>query len=94
VGVVHGLERNAGVIAVEVAVLHEVLDGIDDLYGLSVGASLRYKGHDISYLLQQLCLLEACFQHCPGVSDVSFSPVFGRHVLLVDYVVVCVVLRF
>jgi hypothetical protein len=31
VGVVHGLERNAGVIAVEVAVLDEVLDGVDDL---------------------------------------------------------------
>ncbi len=31
VGVVHGLERDTRVIAVEVAVLHEVLDGIDDL---------------------------------------------------------------
>ena len=39
VGVVHGLKRNAGVIAVEVAVLHEILDGIDDLVGVSVGAS-------------------------------------------------------
>jgi hypothetical protein len=38
VGVVHGLERNAGVIAVEVAVLDEVLDGVDDLYALSVVA--------------------------------------------------------
>ena len=37
VGVVHGLEGNAGVIAVEVAVLHEVLDGVDDLNGGSVG---------------------------------------------------------
>jgi hypothetical protein len=37
-GVVHGLERNAGVIAVEVAVLDEVLDGVDDLYVLSVDA--------------------------------------------------------
>lgn len=36
VGVVHGLEGNAGVIAVEVAVLHEVLDGIDDLCRTSV----------------------------------------------------------
>ena len=34
VGVVHGLQRNTGVIAVEVAVLDEVLDGIDDLGGL------------------------------------------------------------
>jgi hypothetical protein len=31
VGVVHGLERDTGVIAIEVAVLHEVLDGVDDL---------------------------------------------------------------
>ena len=35
-GVVHGLEGNTGVIAVEVAVLHEVLDGIDDLCRVSV----------------------------------------------------------
>ncbi len=32
VGVVHSLECNAGVIAVEVAVLHEVFDGINHLY--------------------------------------------------------------
>lgn len=31
VGVVHGLESDTRVIAVEVAVLHQVLDGIDDL---------------------------------------------------------------
>ena len=31
VGVVHGLERDTGVIAIEVTVLHEVLDGVDDL---------------------------------------------------------------
>jgi hypothetical protein len=31
VGVVHGLERDTGVIAVEVTVLDEVLDGVDDL---------------------------------------------------------------
>ena len=41
--VVHGLERNTGVIAVEVAVLHEVRDGVDDLVGGSVYASWRYK---------------------------------------------------
>jgi hypothetical protein len=33
-GVVHGLQRDTRVIAVEVAVLDEVLDGIDDLMGL------------------------------------------------------------
>lgn len=31
VGVVHGLEGNAGVIAIEVAILDQVLDRIDDL---------------------------------------------------------------
>ncbi|KAI7165257.1 Proliferating cell nuclear [Hortaea werneckii] len=31
-GVVHGLESDAGVIAVEVAVLDQVLDGVDDLH--------------------------------------------------------------
>ena len=37
-GVVHGLKGDAGVIAVEVAVLDEVLDGVDDLDVLLVGA--------------------------------------------------------
>lgn len=36
VGVVHGLERDTGVIAVEVAVLDEVFDSVDDLRGMSV----------------------------------------------------------
>ena len=31
VRVVHGLERDTAVVAVEVAVLHEILDGVDDL---------------------------------------------------------------
>ena len=31
VGIVHGLEGDAGVIAVEVAILYEVFDGVDDL---------------------------------------------------------------
>jgi hypothetical protein len=31
VGVVHGLEGDAGVIAVEVTVLDEIFDGFDDL---------------------------------------------------------------
>ena len=30
-GIVHGLEGDAGVIAVEVAVLNEVFDGVNDL---------------------------------------------------------------
>ena len=44
-GVVHGLEGNTGIIAVEIAVLHEVLDGIDDLgrelEGLEPGGSRK-----------------------------------------------------
>ena len=39
VGVVHCLERDAGVIAVEVAVLDKVLDGVDDLRGTSACAT-------------------------------------------------------
>lgn len=35
VGIVHGLERDTGVIAVEVAVLNEIFDGIDDLIDMS-----------------------------------------------------------
>lgn len=31
VGVVHGLKGEAGVVAIEVAVLHEIFDRIDDL---------------------------------------------------------------
>jgi len=41
VRVVHGLERDARVIAVEVAVLYEVLDGVDDLL-LSEELLLRF----------------------------------------------------
>jgi len=36
VGVVHSLQRNAGVIAVEVAVLHQIFDGIDYLHTVSL----------------------------------------------------------
>ena len=36
VGTVHGLEGDAGVIAVEVAVLYEVFDGVDDLEAAQV----------------------------------------------------------
>lgn len=32
-GVVHGLKGDAGVIAIEVAVLDQILDGIDNLAG-------------------------------------------------------------
>lgn len=47
VRVVHGLEGDAGVIAVEVAVLDKVLDGIDDLWRVSV----------IDLLLREQCCI-------------------------------------
>jgi hypothetical protein len=37
VGIVHGLESNAGIIAVEVTVLDEILDGIDNLTSVNIG---------------------------------------------------------
>jgi hypothetical protein len=55
VGVVHGLERDARVIAVEVAVLHKVLDGIDDLF------AVRTAGTTLS------CANAPFSEHWPGV---------------------------
>lgn len=49
VRVVHGLQRDARVIAVEVAVLDEVLDGVDDLWLLE------------SVLCRRLVLVGACW---------------------------------
>lgn len=74
--VVHGLEGEAGVIAVEVAVLDEVLDGIDDLGARSVrnppGQTAMFGivgGATISHLLQKIGMLESGFQHvCNTVS--------------------------
>jgi hypothetical protein len=43
--VVHGLEGNARVIAVEVAVLYEVLDGVDDLRGVNFGSNTGASFH-------------------------------------------------
>jgi hypothetical protein len=68
--VVHGLEGEARVIAVEVAVLDEVLDGIDDLRARSVrtppGQIVMFgicRGVVISHLLQKVGMLEPGFQH-------------------------------
>jgi hypothetical protein len=61
VRVVHGLEGDTGVIAVEVAVLDEILDCIDDLWE-SVKALKGYE--HATDLFQHICLLETCFQHC------------------------------
>ena len=58
VRVVHCLEGDAGVIAVEVAVLYEVLDRIDDLCQVS---SWQKYLKDLTCLLEQIGLLQSCF---------------------------------
>lgn len=40
VGVVHSLKGDSGVIAIEVAVLYEILNGVDDLNGGELGEQL------------------------------------------------------
>jgi len=68
VRIVHGLEGDTGVIAVEVAVLHEVLDSIDDLERELEGLEGRRIMQETD-LLQQVSLFETCFQHCePRIS--------------------------
>lgn len=48
-GIVHGLEVETGVIAVEVAVLNQVFDSIDHLRPLEAG--LRYSSlHELTFL--------------------------------------------
>jgi hypothetical protein len=62
------LEGDSGVIAVEVAVLDEVLDGVDDLQML---LKMRVMGEECMfgvYLLQKSGLLQTCFKHCEDVS--------------------------
>ena len=60
VGVVHGLQRDARVIAVEVAVLNKVFDGIDNL--LCRQKRLVLFAGEV-YLLQHVGLVQACFKH-------------------------------
>ncbi len=67
-GVVHCLESNAGIIAVEVAILHEILDGIDNLGTVSSLSELELQR---LYLLEQTCLLEPGFQHWPKLACVD-----------------------
>jgi hypothetical protein len=54
------LKGNTGVIAVEVAVLDEILNCIDDLEKLVRRAKSYEYATD---LLQHISLLETCFQH-------------------------------
>jgi hypothetical protein len=66
--VVHCLEGDAAVIAVEVAVLHQVLDRVDDLHEKALEPSiesdvLNLQAKNIAYLLQNARLLQPCFQH-------------------------------
>lgn len=53
-GVVHGLESNSGVIAIEVAVLDEVFDGVDDLIAAKLASNV-YLVYDlwVTYALQK-----------------------------------------
>jgi len=60
VRIVHGLEGDARVIAVEVAVLDEVLDCIYDLWKSAKALKVYKHATD---LLQHVGLLETCFQH-------------------------------
>ena len=54
-GVVHSLERNTGVIAVEVAVLNEIFDGINYLFEQLVSG--KSFADYLANLFQQLSLL-------------------------------------
>ena len=54
-GVIHGLEGDAGVIAVEIAVLHEVLDGIDDLGKELEGLELRGSCKRLTFFSRSAC---------------------------------------
>jgi hypothetical protein len=67
VGVVHSLQRDARVIAVEVAILDEILDGFDDLAVLD---ARRKRQIHMYYLLEGVCLFEACFQHWLDISGI------------------------
>ena len=68
VRVVHGLQRDARVIAVEVAVLNEILDGLDNLFLSTRG--LRAGDLGVTDFFKQVGLLEPRFKHCEG--PVSF----------------------
>lgn len=54
-GVVHGLESDAGVIAVEVAVLDQVLDGVDDLHCMLGGDAFLADGSHLTFLRSCAC---------------------------------------
>lgn len=68
VGVVHGLKGDTGVIAIEVAVLDQVLDRVDNLVTKASMMMLDIKRRERiqrkTYTLQQTGLLETGFQHC------------------------------
>lgn len=64
-GVVHGLQGNSGIIAIEVAILHKIFDGVDDLTNLEHASPREYETS--TYLLQQVCLLQPCLEHCEKI---------------------------
>lgn len=61
--IVHCLKGNAGVIAVKVAILDQVLDGIDNLGNHQ---SMLVIVQRSTCLLQQIGLLQPRFKHCEG----------------------------
>jgi hypothetical protein len=63
VGVVHGLQRNARVIAIEVAVLDEVFDRVYNLASCQYPPYSGYRYAALAYLLEDISLFEARFKH-------------------------------
>ncbi len=64
--IVHGLEGDARVIAVEVAILYQVFDSVHDLERCEYADLEGFP--NVSYLLEQVCLLQPCLEHCVELS--------------------------
>lgn len=56
-GVVHGLEGDARVIAIEVTILNQVFDGVNHL----LRSVMAKQSGMVAYLLQGVRLLKTCF---------------------------------
>lgn len=75
VRVVHGLQGDARVIAVKVAVLDEILDGVDNLVvRFCRQRGLAGRGIVSIYLFQDAGLFQPCFQHFCHMLDSFSSP--------------------
>lgn len=100
-GVVHGLKGDTGVIAIEVAVLDQVLDRVDNLVTKALIIMLDIKRRERiqrkTYTLQQTGLLETGFQHCIFAVLAVPSQTVGRRISVrtgdeeyVSIVLICV----